>query len=385
MTRERLPILLIGLLLLSGCGGERDPVVEMQKSLASAPAYMIVLDDMREEGTLFTTYYHRYLITQGEKKGTIGLDRSIGIHLSKIRTVFGNGARCQIGARWRQQHATSPRIPLCGQSELRTMDESRGHIILGILRPIRAHESFARLGRRVRHESLRLRRLSVLSPRSTSVLRAQSGVWHAGICHAKTKTNDIPAAPGKHSAKETIVRTKSAKSHEPEPQWIWQFAFNEPQPIWIWQPQFWRVWKMIGQDLIATGIYLISAFILFWIGKLIKDLTTTSYSVREELVEKDNVALGVAMAGYYFGLIMAIGGTLSGPSQGLENDLIDIGIYGLLAIILLNLSRLVNDWVILHGFKIRDELIDDQNAGTGVVVAASYIATGTGNLWRGIG
>ena len=133
---------------------------------------------------------------------------------------------------------------------------------------------------------------------------------------------------------------------------------------------------MIGQDLIATGIYLISAFVLFWLGKLVKDLTTTSYSVREELVEKDNVALGVAMAGYFFGLIMAIGGTLSGPSQGLENDLIDIGIYGLLAIILLNLSRLVNDGLILHGFKVRDELIDDQNAGTGVVVAASYIATG---------
>ncbi len=133
---------------------------------------------------------------------------------------------------------------------------------------------------------------------------------------------------------------------------------------------------MIGQDLIATGIYLISAFILFWLGKLIKDLTTTSYSMREELVEKDNTALGVAMAGYYFGLILAIGGTLSGPSQGLENDLIDIGIYGLLAIILLNLSRLVNDGLILHGFKVRDELIDDQNAGTGVVVAASYIATG---------
>ena len=133
---------------------------------------------------------------------------------------------------------------------------------------------------------------------------------------------------------------------------------------------------MILQDLIATGIYLISAFVLFWLGKLVKDLTTTSYSVREELVEKDNVALGIAMAGYFFGLIMAIGGTLSGPSQGLENDLIDIGIYGLLAIILLNLSRLVNDGLILHGFKVRDELIDDQNAGTGVVVAASYIATG---------
>ncbi len=133
---------------------------------------------------------------------------------------------------------------------------------------------------------------------------------------------------------------------------------------------------MIGQDLMATGIYLICAFVLFYIGKLVKDLTTSGYRVREELVEKDNAALGVAMAGYYFGLVMAIGGTLSGPSQGLDNDLVDIGIYGLLSIVLMNLSRFVNDGLILHGFKIRDELIRDQNAGTGVVVAASYIATG---------
>ena len=96
MTRERLPVLLIGLLLLSGCGGERDPVVEMQKSLASAPAYMIVLDDMREEGTLFTTYYHRYLITQGEKKVQSDWIEVSEIHLSEIRTIFGDGARCQI-------------------------------------------------------------------------------------------------------------------------------------------------------------------------------------------------------------------------------------------------------------------------------------------------
>ena len=67
MMHGRLPVLLIGL-LLCGCGGERDPVVEMQRSLASAPAYMIVLDDMREEGSFFTKYYHRYLITQGDKK-----------------------------------------------------------------------------------------------------------------------------------------------------------------------------------------------------------------------------------------------------------------------------------------------------------------------------
>ena len=133
---------------------------------------------------------------------------------------------------------------------------------------------------------------------------------------------------------------------------------------------------MIGQELMTTGIYLVCSFVLFWIGKLVRDLTTSGYSVKDELVEKDNVALGVSMAGYYFGLVMAIGGTMSGPSQGLDNDLIDIGMYGLLAIVLMNLSRLVNDSLILHRFKIQDELIRDQNAGTGAIVCASYVATG---------
>jgi len=54
----------------------------------------------------------------------------------------------------------------------------------------------------------------------------------------------------------------------------------------------------------------------------------------------------------------------------------DILLYGPLAIVLMNMSRVINDKLILHGFSIRDEIIRDQNVGTGVVVCASYIATG---------
>ena len=133
---------------------------------------------------------------------------------------------------------------------------------------------------------------------------------------------------------------------------------------------------MIWNNLIESGIYLVCVYILFWIGKLVYDLTTPSYSMKEELVEKDNTALAVAVVGYYFGLVLAIGGVIVGPSGGLEADLIDVLIYGPLAIVLMNLSRMINDKLILHGFSIRDEIIKDQNAGTGVVVCASYIATG---------
>ena len=133
---------------------------------------------------------------------------------------------------------------------------------------------------------------------------------------------------------------------------------------------------MTLDDLMLSGIYLAASFILFWIGKLVYDLTTPSYQVKEELVEKDNTALAVALTGYYFALVLAIGGVMAGESQGLEEDLIDIAIYGPLAIILLNISRFLNDKIVLRKFNVRDELIRDQNSGTGVVVFASYVATG---------
>ncbi|MDA0745488.1 MAG: DUF350 domain-containing protein, partial [bacterium] len=133
---------------------------------------------------------------------------------------------------------------------------------------------------------------------------------------------------------------------------------------------------MIWNELMESGIYLVCAYVLFWIGKLVYDITTPSYSMREELTEKDNTALAVAVTGYYFGLVLAIGSVLSGPSHGLETDLIDVLIYGPLAIVLMNLSRIVNDRLILYRFSTRDEIVRDQNVGTGVVVCASYIATG---------
>ena len=133
---------------------------------------------------------------------------------------------------------------------------------------------------------------------------------------------------------------------------------------------------MMVDDLILSAIYLAASFILFWIGKLAYDLTTPSYQVKEELVEKDNAALALAVVGYYFGLVLAIGGVMSGDSRGLEEDLIDIAIYGPLTIVLLNVSRILNDRLILRKFKVRDELIRDQNKGTAVVVLGTYVATG---------
>ena len=130
-------------------------------------------------------------------------------------------------------------------------------------------------------------------------------------------------------------------------------------------------------DEILTGLVLIVAFfVLFFIAKVVNDLLHKEYRLTHELVEKDNPALALALVGYYGGMVVALGGTLVGPSAGLVNDLIDLGLYGLLAIVLLNISWYLCDWFILPRFKISDELIRDRNQGTGAVSAGVSMASG---------
>ncbi|MBW2739507.1 MAG: DUF350 domain-containing protein [Deltaproteobacteria bacterium] len=130
-------------------------------------------------------------------------------------------------------------------------------------------------------------------------------------------------------------------------------------------------------DTIITGLILIAAFyVLLFIGKIINDLLHREYKLNFELVEKDNAALALAMAGYYSGLVLAIGGVLAGPGISLIDDLMDLCIYGFLSIILVNASWYICDKLVLFKFKISEELIRDHNQGTGAVSAGMSIASG---------
>jgi uncharacterized membrane protein YjfL (UPF0719 family) len=127
---------------------------------------------------------------------------------------------------------------------------------------------------------------------------------------------------------------------------------------------------------ITTVVYLASGFILFFIGKMVYQLFHRNINIKDELVHKDNFAFAISHTGYFVGLLLAIGSAIIGPSNGLLIDLADIFIYGFIAILLLNISIIINDKIILRKFSVRKEIIDDQNAGTGVVEAANSIATG---------
>lgn len=136
--------------------------------------------------------------------------------------------------------------------------------------------------------------------------------------------------------------------------------------------------------LLSTLVYLACTFILFGIGKVVYALFHRKVNVKEELVKKDNLAFAIAHIGYFVGLLLTIGGALLGPSKGIWVDVINIFLYGLIGIVLLNISIKINDAIVLRKFRTYDEIIRDRNAGTGAVEAANAIATGLilmGSIW----
>jgi uncharacterized membrane protein YjfL (UPF0719 family) len=123
-------------------------------------------------------------------------------------------------------------------------------------------------------------------------------------------------------------------------------------------------------------IYLSSALVLLFIGKLGFKLRKNKIDINHELVEKDNLAFSFAYVGYFAGLILAVGSAIYGESNGLLTDLVDMAIYGVLAIILLNLSSTIMDKITLSKFSIWKEIVEDRNAGMGIIEGANYLGSG---------
>ena len=131
-------------------------------------------------------------------------------------------------------------------------------------------------------------------------------------------------------------------------------------------------------DQILTGfIYLAVVLVLLVIGKWVYDTIHRGFVLRTELVEKDNLAVALAVAGYYLGLAIVLGGVVSGPASfSVVDDVIGLVIFGLLGIVLLNLSAWVNDTIVFSKFDNEREIVEDRNAGMGAVEGGNYIAVG---------
>ena len=131
-------------------------------------------------------------------------------------------------------------------------------------------------------------------------------------------------------------------------------------------------------DQILTGfIYLAVVLVLVGSGRWGYDALHRGFVLRTELLEKDNLAMALTIAGYYLGLAIVLGGVVSGPGSGmLTEDLIDLVGFGLVAIVLLNLSGWINDKIILSKFDNQKEIVQDRNIGMGAIEGGNYVAVG---------
>ena len=62
-------VLSFSLLIFMSCK-RANPVQQIMKDLKDAPEYTIILDDMKEEGTFFSNYFHKYKIIQDTTERT---------------------------------------------------------------------------------------------------------------------------------------------------------------------------------------------------------------------------------------------------------------------------------------------------------------------------
>ena len=131
-------------------------------------------------------------------------------------------------------------------------------------------------------------------------------------------------------------------------------------------------------DQILTGfIYLAVVLVLVVIGKWVYTALHRGFVLRTQLLEKDNLAMALTIAGYYLGLAIVLGGVVSGPGSGmLTENVIDVAIFGLLAIVLLNLSGWINDKIIFSRFDNQKEIIQDRNIGMGAIEGGNHVAVG---------
>ncbi len=134
---------------------------------------------------------------------------------------------------------------------------------------------------------------------------------------------------------------------------------------------------MSVDQIVAGFVYLAVILVLLAVGKWVYDVLHRRFVLRVELLEKDNLALAVTVAGYYLGLVIVLGGVVSGPaSVSLLDDVIGLVIFGALAIVLLNLSAWVNDRLVFSRFDNEREIVEDRNVGVGILEGANYVAVG---------
>ncbi len=121
-------------------------------------------------------------------------------------------------------------------------------------------------------------------------------------------------------------------------------------------------------------IFILLSLFLIWVGKKLFDLFTP-YSLEYQLVKADNKAIAVAFVGYLSGVIVVLEAALEGYHESVVGNLIEVSIWGVIGILLLNIAGKMNDRLILRTFENKRELLEEENIAVGIAIAGSYMGS----------
>ena len=120
----------------------------------------------------------------------------------------------------------------------------------------------------------------------------------------------------------------------------------------------------------VLGMAVLIVFALFY-------QLTTKFDIHEE-IEKDNAAVGIAMAGNLIAISLVIFKAVFGEFVGWTESLVAFVVFAVIGFVLLYVVRIIVDFALLPGTKVADELAVDRNHGvafiqSGVVISAALI------------
>ena len=125
-----------------------------------------------------------------------------------------------------------------------------------------------------------------------------------------------------------------------------------------------------------VGLYLVLLLLLFVIAKYAYQIVS-GVSVKAELVEHDNQAFIVAFSGFMVGILLTMGGAISGEAS--DNVFIDLGVtalYGVVGVVLLLFIRFFFDKVLYPKIPFRKSIVGERNLAVGVIEMSHYVAGG---------
>lgn len=119
---------------------------------------------------------------------------------------------------------------------------------------------------------------------------------------------------------------------------------------------------------------VIITLLLIGLAKWLQDVLTV-FDDDHELFKADNPALGIAKAGYYLSVMIALSGLWMGYGTEDWYEVQNFVIYGVLALVLVNVSTVSVDYCILRNYKVYDLICGNRNEGVGWALAGSYIGS----------